>query len=97
MGEFLAPARPGNHGYTGGGKTPPPTVPSMRHSGAMARSEWDASANRAMQERRRAKEMVPGSDGGEGGHIQGIQSVWMYPGDVDLFQIIAAAGLSGRR
>ena len=47
-----------------------------------------------MQEGGGAKDMVPGSGGGVGGHIQGIQCVWTPPLDGDLFQILGGCDLS---
>ena len=55
VGEFLAPACPVYHGDTGVGKTPPPKVLSVRHSGAMAGSDLYVLAHRAMQEECGAK------------------------------------------
>ena len=55
----MAPAYTGHRGDTGGGKSPPPMVPSMQHYGAMVLFEWYASAHRVMQEGGEAKVTVP--------------------------------------
>ena len=84
-GEFLAPARPGHRGYTGGGTPPPPTVPYVQHARFMAGSEQDSLVHRTMKEGGVAKDMAPVSGGGEVGHFQGIHRVCTPPGDGDLF------------
>ena len=81
----MTPARTGHCGDLGGGKPNTPTVPYVQHSGVMEGSEWDASAYRTMQEWVRAKETVPGSGGGEVGHLQGLQCIWTPPRYGDLF------------
>ena len=50
MGAFMVPVRTGHHGDLERGKHYPPTVPYMRHDGAMVGSKQDTSAHRAMQE-----------------------------------------------
>ena len=87
-------ARPGHRFDTGEGKTLPPTVTSVRHADAMAGYEQDASAHCTMKEGGGAKNMAPGSGGGEGGHIQGLQRVWTHPGDGELFKILGAGDIS---
>ena len=52
---------------------------------------------KCMQEGGGAKDTAPDSGGGEGGHIQGLQHVWMPRGDCDLSQILGAGDLSGGR
>ena len=94
-GEFMAPACTGHCGDTGGGKPPPPTVPSMQHASIMAGSERDASAHRAMQEGGGTKETATDRGGGEGYHFQSLQRVRTPPGYGDLFQILGAGDLSG--
>ena len=84
MGAFLLPSRTRHHGDLGGGETSTPTVPSVRHSGTMAGSEWDASLHRAMQGGGVAKGTAPGSGGGEGGKIYVLQCVCTLPGYGDI-------------
>ena len=43
------------------------------------------------------KEKATGRVGGEGGHIQGLQRVWIPPGYGDLFKILGEGDLSGGR
>ena len=97
MGAFTEPSFPGHRGDTVGGKPPPPMVTSVQQAGAMAVFEQDSSANRAIQEGSGAKEMAPGRGGGEGGHVQGLQHVWMTPVDGDLFQIVWEGDLGSGR
>ena len=85
----------GHCGDTGGGQPPPPTVPSVRHAGAMVVIDRYAWAHGSMQEGGGAKLKTPGSGGEEGSHIQGVQRVWTSLGDGDLLQIIGAGDLSG--
>ena len=79
------------------GNPPPPMVPSVRHAGAMEGSEWDTSVHHLMKEGGGAKETAPDSGGGEGGHLQDLQRVWMPPGYGDLIKILGAGDFSGGR
>ena len=50
-----------------------------------------------MQKGRIEEATALGSGRGEGGHHQGIQSLWDFPGDGDLLLIPRTGDLSGRR
>ena len=50
-----------------------------------------------MQKGGGAKETAPGIGGVEGGHIQGLQRLWMPPGDGELFQILGVGDIRGGR
>ena len=48
-GALLAPARPGHRGDTGREKPPSPTVPPVRHAGAVSLLEWISQENSTVQ------------------------------------------------
>ena len=54
-GEILVSARPLHRGNTGGGKPPPPTLPPVRHSGALSVLKRIAQYRSAFQEGGRAE------------------------------------------
>ena len=76
---FMALERLGNHGNTGGGKSPPPTVPSVKHAGDVAVREWAAPAHGALKEGGREETMAAGDGGGKCGNLTGVQRVWVPP------------------
>ena len=72
VGALLASARLGNRGNNGGEKPPPPTVPSVRHSGAVAVPKRIAQSHSAVQEGGRAEAKAFGGGGGKGGNLKGV-------------------------
>ena len=83
----MTPTRPGHHGDTGGGQPPPPTVPSVKHSGAVAVPEPDAPLHATVQEVGIAEATALGRGGGKGSHLKGVQFLCTPPLDGDLLQI----------
>ena len=96
-GALLAPARQGHRGDTGGGKTPPSTVPPVLHAGDVEGPEWDAQDHGTVHSGSGAEETEISSRRGEGGHRQGFQSLWAPPGDGDLLQIPGAVDIGDRQ
>ena len=76
MDIFLALARLGYRGNTGGGQPPPPMVPSVIHAGSVAVPERVAQAHRAVHVVFRAEAMAAGGGGENGGNFKGFQSLW---------------------
>ena len=76
---LLAPSRPVHRRNTEVGQPPPPTVPSVRHDGAMAVPEWSALAHNAVQEGGRAEAMAIGDRRGKCGNCKGVQRLWDHP------------------
>ena len=66
-------ARPGHRGNTGGGKPPPPTVPSVLHAGAVEISGQVEPAHGTVHEGGGAEATAVGSEGGKGGNLNGVQ------------------------
>ena len=48
---FLQPACPGHCDHLGGGKPPTHKVPTMRHAGLVAGTQWEAPHHRNVKER----------------------------------------------
>ena len=73
MGALLESARPGHCGNTGIGKPPPTTVPSVRHSGAVAFPKRIAQGHSAVQDTHARRTVygqtkpIPGGRQGRGG------------------------------
>ena len=79
MDAFLELARPGHRGNSGGGKPPPPMVPSMLHVDAVAIPEKVVPAHAILQEGGGAEAMSVVSGGGKGGNLNGVQRLWAPP------------------
>ena len=63
----------------------------------MQSPKWDSSAHRAIQDGGGAEEQSHGIKGGDGSHIQVFQHVWTPPEYGELFQVLGASDLGGRR
>ena len=85
-GALLASERPEHCSNTGGGQTPPPKVPPVRHAGAVAVLKWIAQEHSAVQEGGRAETAAFGSGGGKGINPKGVQHLLSQPQDVPILQ-----------
>ena len=63
----------------------------------MEGSKWDAQAHSTVQPGSGAEETLIIGGGGEGGHRQGFQHLWVPTEDGDLLQILGTGDHSGRR
>ena len=95
MGALLESARPGHCGNTGIGKPPPTTVPSVRHSGAVAFPKRIAQAHSAVQERGGSEETAFGGRGGKGGNLKGVQQLWAHPQYGPILQVTEESDIGG--
>ena len=92
-GALLATVRQGHRGDPGGGQPPSSTVPPVLNAGVIEGPEWDSQVHGTVHSGSGAEETVISSGGGEGGHFQGFQRLWVPPGDGDLLQILRAGDL----
>ena len=60
-------------------------------------TEQEAPAHSVVQVGRGEEATELGGGRGAGGHLQGIQSLWVRPGDGDLLTIPGAGDLGGRQ
>ena len=65
-GKFYAPECPGHRGSFGGGKSPSPTVPPMRHAGTLDYTERKAPCHRMVRQGSTEKEASVSRGGVEG-------------------------------
>ena len=79
MGALLALARPGHRGNTGGGQTPPLTVPSVQHAGDVAVPKWTSQVHSAVKEGVRSEATERGGGGGKVYHLKDVQHLWTPP------------------
>ena len=63
---LFQPECPGYRDHLGVGKTPPPTVPIMRHAGTMEGTKWKAPRHRIVRKGRGTKEASDGEGRVEG-------------------------------
>ena len=59
--------------------------------------EWDTQTHRKLQTGWGIETMYISGGGGEGGHRQGFQRLWVTDGDGDLLQITGMGDTGGRR
>ena len=67
----------------------------MWHTSAVEVAEWDAPVHSAVQEGSRAEATALGGGGGTSVCLQGIQNLWVPPGDGELLLIPGAGDLCG--
>ena len=85
------------HGYhTGGVKTPPPTVPTVRHGGALECPEWAACHHLSVCQEGGAEEMAIGRRRDVGEHREGLSSLWQAYCNGHFFQRYGSGLDSGR-
>ena len=76
VGKKILMACPGYCGGLGGGKPPPPTVPPMRHAGALTCSEWEAPCHRPVRQGV-GKDTNAADRGGNTGELgEGLSVIW---------------------
>ena len=71
-GPLLSLAFPGHRNYIGGGKTPPPPVSQVRHSGALASTERASSRHLRVRQRGREEALTDGGRGDVGDCREGL-------------------------
>ena len=67
------------HWATEGEQPLPPTVPSVRHTGAEVVPKRIAQAHSAVQEGGGAEALAFGGGEGKGGDLKGVQRLWVHP------------------
>ena len=93
-GPLFSPACPGYRDYNVGGKPPPPTVPPVKHAGALTGDEWVESHHCSVLQGGGEKETMNGGRGAAGEWVEGLSGLRQTSRDGYLFQI-HGAGLDG--
>ena len=93
---LLQPACLGYRDCLGGGKPPPPKVPTMQHDCSMEGIKRKAPRHRTVQKGRGKEEALDGGGGVEGYHGEGLRGLWETTGDGVDIQIPGTGDDSGR-
>ena len=83
-GTFFALAYPGYRHNFGGGKPHSPTVPLVRHSGALARTEHEALCHRLVRQGGRKGARTAEGGGSVGEFVVGLPGLWVIVGDSNI-------------
>ena len=96
-GSFIPPACPGYRHHFGLGKPPPPTVPPMRHAGALEYTGRKALRQLPVRQGGREEAQTTGGGGSEGEFWEGLPGLWGNAGDSHLVQITGTGYDGGGR